>query len=158
MEWNGLLRCIHHETPRRVSGHASKGSYRCETDYARGLGPYCFDISAKYIDGPLTDAVLKQLDFTPFAEEVLMKMEAMAENANLQEIRIKKERGQLEQRIINLKENLGYLDGIHDRHLLDQIEESQKKLDVLRSRIITAQHVPAVDYQAVKDFLQTLHR
>jgi hypothetical protein len=156
MEWNGLLRCVNHDTPRRVSGHASKQSYRCETDYARGLGPYCFEIADQYLGRPLTNAVLQQLDFTPFAEEVLMRMQALAESTNLEEARMKKEATQLEQRIINLKENLGYRGGKHDRHLLEQIEESQTKLDQLKSRMVPIHHIPAIDYRAVKEFLQTL--
>jgi hypothetical protein len=156
MEWNGLLRCINHETPRRVSGHASKGSYRCETDYVQGRGPYCFDIAAQYLDGPLTSAVLKQLNFTPFAEEVLMRMEALAEDVNLEAVKAKKEINQLELRIRNLRDNLGYRGGRHDRLLMDRIEESQNQLEELRSRVIPARYIPVADYKAVKEFLQML--
>jgi len=100
--------------------------------------------------------VLQQLDFTPFAEEVLMRMEAQAENAYLEDARVKKNIAQLQQRIETLKESLGYRDGIHDKILLDKIEESQNELDALRSRTIFTRNVPDIHYKQVREFLQTL--
>ena len=59
------------------------------------------------MDKPLIETVLEKLDFTPFAEEVLMQMEADAASSNLEDDSQKKEIAQLEHRIENLEEQLG---------------------------------------------------
>jgi DNA invertase Pin-like site-specific DNA recombinase len=156
LEWDSLLRCCNHEISERISGHASKEAYRCQTDYVQRRGPSCFDIAARYIDKPLTDLVVHQLDFTPFAEEVLMQMEADAAFSNLEEDKQKKEIAQLERRKDNLEAKLGWEGGVHDQVLLKQIEKTQGSLEELRSRPAPKQTLSAASYQLVKDFLTGL--
>ncbi|MFC1981127.1 hypothetical protein ACFLVN_02655 [Chloroflexota bacterium] len=153
-EWDSILRCCNHDIPQRISGHASKGSYRCQHDYVQGLSPSsCFDIAAHHLDKPLTEAVLEKLDFTPFAEELLMQMERDAANTTLEEDRQMKEIAQLERRIENLEEQLGWEGGTHDQLLLTQIEKSQTKLGELKSRPLPNHPLPVTSYKAVKEFL-----
>jgi hypothetical protein len=157
LEWDGLLRCRNHETWERISGHSSKDAYRCESEYARGVGPTCFEIAAKYFR-PLTEAVLLQLDFTPFAEEVLTQMEAEAVHENLEEDAYRKEQALMEKRIMNLEEQLGWEDGLHDRLILKQIEKTQCRLEELKFRPIPQSTLPKSSYKAVKEFLAGLPR
>lgn len=76
LEYSGLLRCCNHPYPEPISSHCSEGSYRCQRDYFRGRGQICLDIAHRFIDEPLTTEILRQLDFTPYAEEVLATLEA----------------------------------------------------------------------------------
>jgi len=155
LEWDGLLLCGNHDIPQRMSSHRAKGFYRCETEYTQGRGPSCLHITAHYLDKPLTNTILGQLAFTSFAEEVLIQMEADSDTSNLEEDRSKKEVGQMERRIENLEEQLGYEGGIHDQRLLKQIEKTHDRLEELKSRSVpvTTKSLPAISYQLVKSFL-----
>ena len=158
LEWDGLLICGNHDIPQRISSHRAKGFYRCETEYTQGRGPSCLHITDHYLDKPLTNTVLRQLVFTSFAEEVLTKMEADLATSNLEEDRRKKEVVQMERRIENLEEQLGYEGGIHDQRLLKQIEKTHDRLEELKSRPepVTTKSLPAMSYQVVKSFLKGL--
>lgn len=153
LEWNGLLWCGNHDLAKRISGHSSKESYRCQSDYVQGRGPSCLDITTHYLDIPFTRAVLQKLSFTPFAEEVLMQMEADYAHSSLEMEERKKDIARIERRLTNLEEQLGWEGGKHDRILLKQIENTQSDLDNLRSKPVPTQSVPKLSYKMVKDFL-----
>jgi len=91
LEWNGLLYCCNHDPPMRISGNAAGNSYRDQTDYVQGRGSTCLDISARYIDEPLTATVLRQLHFSPRAEEVLALLEKEAIKVDLEAEQMKRE-------------------------------------------------------------------
>jgi hypothetical protein len=131
---------------------------RCEKEYIQGRGPSCLHISDHYLDKPLTNKVLQQLDFTPFAEEVLIQLEAAMTHSSLEMDLLKKETVKLEHRTEKLEEQLGWEGGIHDQCLLKQIEKTQTSLEELKSRPVpvTTQPLPAASYQAVKNFLMGL--
>ena len=153
LEWDGLLWCGNHDVPQRISGHTSKEAYRCQSDYVQGRGPSCLDISSHYLGKPLTEAVLQKLNFTPFAEEVLIQMEVDYSYSSLEMEERKKDIARLDRRLSNLKEQLGWEGGKHDQVLLQQIEKTEHNLDELRSRPVPTQSVPEVSYNVVKDFL-----
>ncbi|MFC2032280.1 recombinase family protein [Chloroflexota bacterium] len=156
LELDGLLLCGNHDVPQRISSHRVKGFYRCESDYVQGRGPSCLHITDHYLDKPLTTKILRKLDFTPFAEEVLMQMESDGAKSNLEEDRQKKEIAHLERRIVNLEEQLGWEWGVHDHRIIKQIEKRQTKLEELMSQPVPTQTLPVASYQAVKDFLTGL--
>ncbi|MFC2002623.1 hypothetical protein ACFLV4_01570, partial [Chloroflexota bacterium] len=158
LEWDGLLLCGNHDVPQRISSHRVKGFYRCETEYIQGRGPSCLHITDHYLDKPLTNKILGQLVFTPFAEEVLLQLEAGMVHSSLEMDLLKKEAIKLEHRLENLEEQLGWEGGIHDQRLLKQIEKTQTRLEELKSRpvSVTTQPLPSTSYQAVKNFLMGL--
>jgi DNA invertase Pin-like site-specific DNA recombinase len=153
LEWNGILWCCNHDEPLRISGHASKNSYRCQRDYLQGRGPGCLDIADHLIDKPLTEAVLKQLDFTPFAEEVLMQLETEVSNFTIEKVQREKEIARLSNRLKNLKSYLGHPDKKREDFYWEQIEETQKQLEDLSSCPVPVNRVQAADYNKVRVFL-----
>jgi len=153
LEWNGLLWCGNHDVAQRISSHTSKGAYRCQSDYVQGRGPSCLDLAAQYLDKPLTKAILDKLNFTTFAEEVLLQMEADYSHTSLEMEEQKKDIAARERRLERLEEQLGWEEGKHDRVLLRQIENTRGDLDRLRSQPVLMQPVPKVAYRVVKDFL-----
>ncbi len=153
LEWNGILWDYNHEEPRRISGHGFRGCYRCESDYVQGRGPACLNIAAHLVENPLTEAVLRQLDFTPFAEEVLMQLEADGSRLNLEDEQRKKEITSLSNRINRLKSYLGDEDKKREDFYWEQIEVTQSRLDELNSRTVPVHRVEPADFKKVRDFL-----
>jgi hypothetical protein len=153
LEWNGLLWCCNHDEPRRISGHVAKGSYRCQRDYVQGQGPGCIEIATHLLDKPLTKAVLQRLDFTPFAEEVLMQLEADSSHVNTEEEQRKKEIVSLSSRLKNLKSYLGDTDKKREDYYWEQIEETQHRLEELSSRPMPVHRILPADYEKVRNFL-----
>ena len=156
LEWNHLLYCCNHDLPRRISSHTLKGAYRCQSDYVQGRGPSCFDITALYLDEPLTTAVLQQLDFTSFAEEVLVELESDISNANIEVEQKKKETASLEHRLQILKSYLGDENKDREEFYWEQIEKTEQQLDELKSQPIPRKIIQAANYQLVRDFLKGL--
>ena len=94
-----------------------------------------------------------RLDLTPFAEELLMKLEVDADRSSLLLEERKTTISKLRRRIENLKERLGWEEGKHDPVLLEEIEKTQRNIDELQSQPIPPQSVPATSYGVVRDFL-----
>ena len=69
---------------QKVYYHSVKEEYRSQADYEQELGQSAFNMAARYLDQPLTRAVLQKLNLTPFAEEVLMQLEAGTAHSGLQ--------------------------------------------------------------------------
>ena len=85
LDWAGLLACAHHPEPRRLSGHASRGRYRCSRDHEMGQGELCLDLTARFLDELLGLEVLRQLHLDDYAEEVLARLETDASAGKLEE-------------------------------------------------------------------------
>jgi len=153
LEWDGLLFCCTHDLPRSMSGHSAKMAYRCQSGYVQRREPSCFEIAAHYLDQPLTTTVLRQLDFTPFAEEVLMQFEADFAHENLEEDQKKKEIVALERRVENLRSYFGCGNKEREEFYWEQCEKTLRRIDELKSRPVAVEKIHRVNYQLVKDFL-----
>ena len=135
LPFSGLLWCCNHALPQRVSAHPSDGSYVCNHDYALGQGAaICFDVSHYVLDIPLTQAILGQLDFTPYAEEVLAKLESDYNTAKIEENQRRRQETELEQRVKQLKNYLGSPDPEREETYWSLIKEAQAALELLHSR------------------------
>ncbi|MFC2042248.1 hypothetical protein ACFLTV_01950 [Chloroflexota bacterium] len=156
LEWDGLLFCCNHDLPLSISGHSAKMAYRCQSGYVQRREPSCFDIAAHYLDKPLTTTVLRQLDFTPFAEEVLMQFEADIAYQNLEEEQKKKEIVALERKLENLRPYLGCGNKEREEFYWEQCEKALRRLDELKSRPVSVEKMHRANYQLVKDFLTGL--
>ncbi|MFC2032900.1 hypothetical protein ACFLUS_06105, partial [Chloroflexota bacterium] len=154
LEWHNLLYCCNHDLPQRITGHPSKGAYRCQSDYLQGRGPSCFDITARCLDEPLTGAILQQLDFTPFAEEVLLELESDISKTDIEAEQQKKEIASLVRRLETLKSYLGDENKDREEFYWEQIEKTRQQLDELRLRPVSVQGIPAANYQLVRHFLK----
>ncbi|MBI4286185.1 MAG: hypothetical protein HY670_09895 [Chloroflexi bacterium] len=75
LDWDGLLWCLNHQTPRHISGHSSNGTWVCDRDYHNGIGPHCLTIDHRFISQPLTTEFLKCLDLRPYAREVFDELQ-----------------------------------------------------------------------------------
>jgi DNA invertase Pin-like site-specific DNA recombinase len=158
LEWNGLLWDYNHDPPKYISAHAFKNSYRCESDYRQGRGRGCLYIAAHFLDKPLTEAVLRQLDFTPFAEQVLMQLETDVSNTNIEDELKKKEIISLLNRLKNLKSYLGDADKKKEDYYWEEIEKTQHRLDELNSSPAPINRVQAADYKQVRAFLAGINK
>lgn len=158
LEWDDLLKCCNHDVPKRISGHSTKGAYRCDSDYRLGRGPSCLDITSRHIDEKLTPVILRQLDFTSFSEEVLARLEADSSHISLEEEQRKKQTAELERRFASLGARLGWNGGSLDQILLEQIERTQAELIGLRARPVPTSPIPVTNYRVVRDFLAGLSK
>jgi len=156
LEWAGLLYCCNHDIPERISGHPSKGAYRCQLDYTQGRGPSCLDVSARYIDRPLTATVLKSLDFTPLAEEVLMKLEADVSRSGLEAAQREKEKAALKRRLERIKQYLGDENPEREEFYWEQIGKIKKQTIELESLPVDSQKITPAHYAMVREFLSGL--
>ncbi len=132
LPFSGLLWCCNHPVPERVISHSSDGSYVCRHDYSLGQGAICMDINHHILDIPLLDAVLGQLDFTPYADEVLNKLEIDCRKGKLEEVYRQRQEAELEQRIKRLKKYLGSSDPEKEETYWSLIQDAQSELSALK--------------------------
>ncbi len=156
LEYSGLLWCCNHPYPELISNQCCEGEYRCQRDYFRGQGRICFDIAHRFIDEPLTTEILRQLDFTPYTEEVLTKLEADTIQSRISQVDKTRQIVEMECRLENLK---GYL-GCGDREREDiywaEYKKTNTQLEGLRAKPIPEIRVTTADIQQVRDFLSGL--
>jgi hypothetical protein len=160
-EWSGLLQCMNHPEPRRIYSINSKGRYICNRDFIRDGEKICLDITARFLDEPLTAAVVGQLDLTPFAEEVLSKLESDTGNRKLEEIHLKQQITRLEEGIKKWQALLpccvdsltGRVDREKEEYYWSRIREAQKQLEEIKVRPVPGE-TQNIDYGKVKDFLK----
>lgn len=158
LEWAGILWCCNHPEPEPVSSYSSEGDYRCQRDYLDGRGAICLNIQHRFIDDPLTTEVLRQLDFTPYAEEVLAKLEAEAVAGKVEETQRQRQVAELERRMGNLKPYLGCGDPEREEVYWEQYQAAQQQLQELRARPKPKRTTGAADVRKVRDFLAGLPR
>jgi hypothetical protein len=156
MEWSGLLWCYNHEKPAQISSYSSGGVYRCKRDYDAARGRICLNIEKRFIDEPLTTEVLHQLDFTPFAEEVLEQLETEEERGKLVMVRNRQEIAELKRRLENLKQYLGCGDRQREEIYWQQYRSTEEKLRQLQNNPVTEKTIADIDIKTVKQFLINL--
>lgn len=164
LEWAGLLWCMNDPQLRLIHSHNSDWHYVCDHDYQDGQGPICLDITARFVDEPLTGEVLHQLDFSPYAEEVLAKLEEEAAQGKLEEVRRKQEEAALEQSIKKWQALLpccvdpetSQVDRDKEEYYWRQIREAQAQLEAVRAKPAPKKAVVAADVGKVRDFLARL--
>lgn len=156
LEWAGILWCCNHPGPEPVSSHPGKGEYCCQRDYLNGRGAICLNIQHRFIDEPLTAEVLRQLDFTPYAGEVLANLEAEAVAGKVEETQRQREVAELERRMENLKAYLGCGDPSREEVYWEQFNNTKQQLEALRAKPNPKRTVVAADIERVRDFLAGL--
>jgi hypothetical protein len=67
-----------------MSSHSCDGTYVCNHDYTLGQGRICLDTAHQVLDIPILTVILEKLDFTPFADEVLTRLEADYDSSQAQ--------------------------------------------------------------------------
>jgi hypothetical protein len=157
LEYSGILWCCNHPYPEPVSSHCSEGDYRCQRDYFRGQGQICLDITHRFIDEPLTAEVLRQLDFTPYAEQVLAKLEAEAIQEKVEDAGRKRQIAELQRRLDNLRGYFGCGDPEREEEYWKQWKQTKAQLDELEAKPLPQRKVAIADIQQVRDFLSELH-
>jgi hypothetical protein len=156
LEYSGILWCCNHPCPEPISSHPSEGDYRCQRDYFRGQGQICLDITARFIDEPLTTEILRQLDFTPYTEEVLVKLEAEVIQERTKDATRKRQIAELQRRLDNLRGYFGCGDSEREEEYWKQWKNTKAQLDELEARPIPQKKVTTADIQQVRDFLSEL--
>ena len=156
LEYSGLLWCCNHPYPEPVSSHCCEGDYRCQRDYFKGEGQICFDIAHRFIDQPLTTEILRQLDFTPYAEEVLAKLEAEAIQDRGSQVERTRQVNELVRRLENLKTYLGCGNREREEIYWAEYKKTSTQLEELRAKPAPEIKVTITDIQQVRDFLSQL--
>jgi len=164
LEWTQLLLCVNGPEARRISSHNAEARYVCDHDYQDGQGPICLDIGARFIDEPLTAEVLHQLDFTPYAKEVLAKLEAEAAQGKLEEVQRERKEAAMEQSIKNWQALLpccvdvetGQVDRDKEEYYWAQIREVRAQLEALRAKPMSKKALAMADVEKVRGFLARL--
>ncbi len=163
MEWAGLLYCMSHSEPRKIASLSSKGRYTCQRDYVQEASSVCLDITARFIDEPLTTTVLNQLDFTPFTEEILAGLESEDSRTKLEERQARQQVKNLEEEISNWQSLLpccvdnatGIVDKEKEAFYWDKIRNIQEQLDSIKTRPIP-RNMQDIDFNKVREFLKDL--
>ena len=156
LEYAGLLWCCNHPYPKLISSHSSEGDYRCQHDYRSGQGQICLSIDHRFIDEPLTTEILRQLDFTPYAEEVLSKLERETVQDRASQLERTRRIAELERRLENLKSYLGCGDPKREEIYWAEFKKTSTQLEELRAKPLPEIKVTTADIQQVWDFLARL--
>ena len=104
---SGLLYCGDHEPPRRMmyshgtSGSGNHDSYQCRDEVPQ---THC-TVRARYLDGPIGEAVISQCAFPELADQVLSTLADEYEQAKRENAVLGREYGSLSRQIENLAHN-----------------------------------------------------
>ena len=159
LDWAGLLWCMSDPEPRLISSHNAGGRYVCDYEYQRGKGRTCLDITARFIDEPLTTEVLRQLDFMPYADEVFEKLEADVTQGKLEKLQHRRAEATIGESIKKWQSLLqtcvdtetGQVDREKESFYWDQIRKEKARLEDLSVRPMknnnyTPDHLAQVSY------------
>lgn len=160
---SGLLRCMNHPEPHKVSSLNSKGRYVCQRDYLQEGTGVCLDITAHFLDEPLTATVLSQLDLTPFTEEILSRLESEDGRSKLEERQTRQQVRKLEEEIRKWRLLLpccvdgvtGRVDREREEFYWEQIREAQRQIRAINAKPVHRDTV-AIDFNKVREFLKGL--
>jgi hypothetical protein len=163
LEWSGLLYCMNHPEPHKVSSLNSKGRYVCQRDYLQEGTGICLDITAHFLDEPLTSTVLSQLDFTPFTEEILSRLESEDGRSKLEERQTRRQVKKLEEEIKRWRlllpccvdDNTGHVDKEKEDYYWEQIREAQRQIEAINVKPVH-RDTTAIDFNKVRGFLKGL--
>ncbi len=155
LDWDGLLCCLNHETPRHISGHSSDGTWVCDRDYHNSIGPYCFKIDHRIISQPLTTEFLKCLDLRSYAREVFDELQTRSMTVEAEEAMRKHRETQLRNRLSNLENYLGSADPELEENYRRQIKQVKADLRALQQKPLPAP-VTVADIDRVQHFLENL--
>lgn len=156
LEWAGLLWCCNHPYPEPISSHACDGDYCCQRDYMDGRGHICLNISHRFIDGPLTSEVLRRLDFTPYLQAVLAKLEDEAIRGKVDGAQRNRELAELGHKLENLKSYLGCGDPEREEVYWGQFRETKQRLEDLRNKPVPGRMAVTADVEKVRQLLTEL--
>jgi hypothetical protein len=99
---------------------------------------------------------LRQLDFTPYAEEVLAKLEAEAIQEKVEDTARKRQIAELQRRLDNLRGYFGCGDPEREEEYWKQWKQTKAQLDELEAKPLPQREVAIADIQQVRDFLSEL--
>ncbi len=155
LDWDGLLWCVNHETPRHLSGHSSNGTWVCDHDYHNGTGPICLKINHRIISDPLTKEFLHCLDLRSYAREVFDELQSRAMATEDEEARRKRQEAQLRNRLTNLESYLGCCDLELEESYRRQIKQAKAELRSLQQKPLPSP-ITVADINRVRHFLENL--
>jgi hypothetical protein len=123
----------------------------------------CLNITAHFLNEPLTATVLSQLDFTPFMEEILSRLESEDGRSKLEERQTRQQVRKLEEEIRKWQLLLpccvdcvtGEVDGEREEFYWEQIREAQRQIRAINAKPVHRDTV-AIDFNKVRGFLKGL--
>jgi len=156
LEWARLLWCCNHPEPVPMYSGGCQRRYFCDRDFVAGRGSVCLVTHHRFIDEPLTSEVLRQLDFTPYAEEALAKLEAEASLGKVEVERREREITAMERKLENLRSYLGCGDPDREEVYWEQYRVMQEQLGRLQASPLPQVTTAPADIAKVKNFLAGL--
>ena len=156
MEWAGVLHCMNHDEPRKISAHNRKRRWLCRS-YRSPLEPPCLQIADHLLTPPLTTEFLRSLDLTPHARAVMERLRDDVERHSLEEGQRRRRESELKARIARLKGYLGSDDPQREETYWHLIEETRAQLELLKQKPPLEAATP-VDLDRVVCFLENLGR
>jgi hypothetical protein len=114
-------------------------------------------VTAETLEKPLMNEVFRQLDFTPYAEEVLARLEMEGSSSKEDLNRWKRELKELERVQDSLLSalRLAKNEAVRQR-IVDDMEEAQARLDSMRANPPAVKTIRPDDFGVVRDFLADL--
>ena len=155
LDWDGLLWCLNHETPRYIAGHGSAGTWICNRDYQNAIGPSCLDIDHQIFSQPLTTEFLKCLNLRPYAREVFGELQTRSTTVEAEEAMRRHEETRLKNRLANLEANLGSADPELEESYRREIKQVNAAIRALQQRPPPVP-VTIADINRVEQFLENL--
>ncbi len=156
--FSGLLRCYNHNESVLISSNRKEERYRCAREYRAGEGHHCLVIRDHLVDGPLASVILGQLDFTPYSEEVLAKLETDAVQIKVEKTQYRRQISELEQKLENLRLHLGCGDPEREKVYWGLYQETQNSLKELNAKPPSnGKKTTSVDIGRVRQFLSSVN-
>lgn len=154
MDWTGVLHCMNHEEPRKLSSLNSERRWACRS-FHLPLEPPCLQIADHLLTPPLTAEFLRALDLTPHARAVMERLKDDVERHSLEEEQRCRRESELKARIARLKGYLGSDDPQREETYWQLIEEARAQLELLKQKPQLEVATP-IDLDKVVRFLENL--
>jgi len=155
LEWDGLLWCLNHDTPRHISGHSSNGLWLCDRDYHNGAAHICLKVDHRIISSPLTQEFLKCLDLRSYAGEVFNELQTRSVTVDAELTMRRHQETQYRNRLANLESYLGSADPELEERYRRQIKQTNADLQKLLQKPLPSP-VTVADIERIKRFLENL--
>jgi hypothetical protein len=164
LEWQGIVQCCNGHNPRDLVSRGSRGYYSCEVDNRHARGPACMYVNAPDLDGPLSSAVLSQLDLGPCIEDIISRLEQDTTRQGLDQTKYRREisrlvkQGSAYQALLPgcVDETTAKVDRQKEAYYWEQIRSAETQLKELRGQPANAPALKAPDYSGVRAFLANL--
>lgn len=161
----GLLRCGNHGIEKRIASHGAEGRYVCDGDYRQGISEeICLDIKHEFLDTPIIYEVFRGLRSSglllDLKDSVVDDLRQEIDGSRLEQRKLKAGIRELEQRIENLKWQLGETRETDRIEVYwGQIRGGEERMSLLQGQLSQRrdEQLTNEDVASVANFLRQIH-